>query len=328
MEEEMTPIRARIPALLLAVCCAAGAVAASAQSAPPPSSPQAAWTRPPAPGRLLEVAPGRRLHILCKGENTGPTVIVVAGMSQYTSLTGYGKVQDGIAPFARVCIFDRAGLGWSDPQPANWTQEGMVRDLHALIAAAGIASPYILVGHSMGGVISRLYVDTYRDEVAGLVLVDAAAGHDFVEFEASIATDGKRLDEALAHSRPGVPVSAMPPGTPPEIGLAFTPESLRGLKGEVEALLKMPPERKQVGAPGSLGALRLIVIRRGKMAEPPTKGDLIHRDEQKALARMSSDSVVMVAEGSGHLVSVDAPQVMIDATRRMVDAVRRGVPVS
>src|SRR5262245_46180563 len=86
----------------------------AAQSAAP-------YQKPPAPGQLVDIGGGKRLHLLCKGSGDGPTVIFEAGLSQWTATSTYGKAQDAIAGFARVCVYDRAGLGWSDGVPDGRT---------------------------------------------------------------------------------------------------------------------------------------------------------------------------------------------------------------
>lgn len=299
------------------------AVPATAQTHPSSGS----FTRPDAPGRLLDVGGGRLLHILCKGDADGPTVIFEAGLSQYTANSTYGASQDAIAPFARVCTYDRAGLGWSDPAPEAWTQDGMVHDLHRLLNAAEVAGPYILVGHSLGGLLARSYARAYPDEVAGIVLVDATSDRNFPELEAARAATVPQIEAALASSRPGVPVVGMPAGTSPEVILAFTPEVLRGVKAEFEALGRLPAERKQPGGFGVLDDLPLIVIRRGKTAQPPNERDVSHREGQEALATLSSNSLLIVAENSGHTIPLDEPQVVAEGVRRMLEAVRTGAPL-
>jgi pimeloyl-ACP methyl ester carboxylesterase len=292
-----------------------------------PTSP-GGFVRPAAPGRLVDVGGGRRLHILCKGEARGPTVIFEAGLSQFTANTTYGIAQDAIASFARVCTYDRAGLGWSDPAPEGWTQDLMVRDLHRLLGAAGVEGRYVLVGHSLGGLLARSYARAYPGEVAGLVLVDATSERDVTELEAARAVVVPQIDAALAGSRPGVPVVGMPPGTSAEVVLAFTPEILRGVKAEFEALGRLPAAMRRPGGLGRLGDLPLIVIRRGKTAQPPSAADVGHREGQEALAALSSNSVLIVAANSGHTIPLDEPQVVADAVRRMLDAQRSGGPLS
>lgn len=313
-------LRVTLAASALSIAVAASSLATAAAQSTAPSSPVTSpggFVRPAPPGRLVDVGGGRRLHILCKGDAAGPAVVFEAGLSQFTANTTYAAAQDAIAPFARVCTYDRAGLGWSDPAPAGWTQADMVKDLHRLLAAAELKGPYILVGHSMGGLLARSYVKTYPGEAAGLVLVDATSDRNFPEIQAASAVTVPQLDAALASSKPGVPVVGMPAGTSPEVVFAFTPEVLRGVKVEFEAWAQVRP-----GDFGRLGDLPLIVIRRGKASVPPNADDLNHRAGQEELAALSSNSLLIVAENSGHTIPLDEPHVVADAVRKMLEAVR------
>lgn len=316
----------RTSCLLSVLMIAAAAVPVSAQPpAQPPTPPTvpAAFVKPPAPGRLVDVG-GRRLHILCKGEAARPTVVFEAGLSQYTANTTYSIAQDAIAPFARVCTYDRAGLGWSDPAPQGWTQEGMAADLHALLRAAGESGPYVVVAHSLGGLVARTYARAFPDDLAGLVLLDATSDEDFDELAAAAATTVPQLDAAIGSSRPGVPVIGMPAGTSPEVVMAFTPEILQGVKIEFEALDRLPAERKRPGGFGDLGDLPLVVVRRGKTEQPPSETDLRHIRIQENLAKLSTDAKLIVAQNSGHTIPLDEPAVVAEAVRGIVDAIRAG----
>ena len=309
--------------VMMAATVPAAARAQGPSSQPQPSTVPAAFVRPPTPGRLVDVG-GRRLHILCKGVAAGPTVVIEAGLSQYTANSTYGPAQDVIAPFARVCTYDRAGLGWSDPAPEGWTEAGMAADLHALLAAAGESGPYVIVAHSLGGLLARIYARTYPHDVAGLILLDATSDEDFAELDSAAATLIPRLDAAISSSRPGVPVVGMPAGTSPEVVMAFTPEILRGVKAEFEALGRLPAEMKQPGGFGDLGNLPLIVVRRGKTEQPPSQDDLRHQRIQENLAKLSTNSALVVAQNSGHTISLDEPGVVASAVRRMLDALSSG----
>lgn len=288
----------------------------------PAATTPATYVKPQAPGRLIDVG-GRRLHILCKGTAGGPTVIFEAGLSQFTANTTYGIAQDAIAPFARVCTYDRAGLGWSDPAPKEWTQAGMAADLHALLAAAGEPGPYVIVAHSLGGLLARTYVRAYPREVAGLVLLDATSDEDFEELAAARDAVVAKLDAAIASSSPGVPVIGMPAGTSPEVVMAFTPEILRGVKTEFEALDRLPEKMKQPGGFGTLGDLPLVVVRRGKTEQPPSEADLRHRRVQESLAKLSTRGTLIVAEKSGHTIPLDEPAAVVEAVRRILDVLKR-----
>jgi len=121
-------------------------------------------------GRAVDIG-GRTLNIDCSGEGS-PAVILLP--TRFGGYSGYIKVRPEVAKFTRVCWYDRAGEGWSDPPPAPRTSTSITNDLHELLQRAPVPGPYILVGHSIGGSFARIYAGRYRSEVAGLVLVDSA----------------------------------------------------------------------------------------------------------------------------------------------------------
>src|SRR5215212_8961641 len=120
----------------------------------------------PAPGRLVDIG-GWRLHLNCTGEAkpTQPTVILEAGMGDFS--VEWSLVQPDVAKLARVCSYDRAGDGWSDIGPQPRTMRQIVYELHTLLDKADVRPPYVLVGHSFGGWLVRLYTATYPSEVTG-----------------------------------------------------------------------------------------------------------------------------------------------------------------
>jgi pimeloyl-ACP methyl ester carboxylesterase len=121
-------------------------------------------------GRAVDIG-GRTLNIDCSGEGS-PTVILLP--TRFGGYGGYIKVRPEVAKFARVCWYDRAGEGWSDPPPVPRTSATITNDLHDLLQRAPIPAPYILVGHSIGGSFARIYAGRFPSEVAGLVLVDSS----------------------------------------------------------------------------------------------------------------------------------------------------------
>ena len=126
----------------------------------------------PPPGRLVDVG-GFRIHLQVQGDDrAGPTVVLEAGLGSFSP--NWYWVQQALAPHVRVVSYDRAGLGWSDPSPAPRDAGTMAVELHAALHAAGIPGPYVLAGHSFGGLVVRAFADAYRPETAGLVLVDAS----------------------------------------------------------------------------------------------------------------------------------------------------------
>jgi pimeloyl-ACP methyl ester carboxylesterase len=196
----------------------------------------------------------------------------------------------------------------------------MAADLHNLLAASGEPGPYVIVAHSMGGLLARTYVRTYPKEVAGLILLDATSDEDFDELNGARDTYVPKLEAAISASKPGVPVIGMPVGTSPEVVMAFTPEILRGVKTEFEALDRLPAEMKKPGGFGNLGDLPLIVVRRGKTEQPPSPEDLRHQRIQENLVKLSKNATLVVAQNSGHTIPLDEPGVVADAVRRMLDA--------
>src|SRR6266851_5330639 len=130
----------------------------------------------PPPGRLVDVG-SHRLHLLELGRGS-PTILLEAGLM--STVLSWTELQRCLAESFRVVSYDRAGLGWSDLGPMPRTADRIVGELHSLLERAGISPPYVLVGHSFGGLTMPLFAARFPDEVAGMVLVDpvAPADHD------------------------------------------------------------------------------------------------------------------------------------------------------
>ena len=148
--------------------------AAFAADGQPKPSPNPALDVYAKPGKLVAIGSGRRLNLRCSGSGS-PTVILEAGATA-DSLT-WSDVQPRLAKFAHVCSYDRAGLGFSDEGPMPRDLDAEADDLHALIVAAQIKTPFILVGHSRGSNIARRYADKHAADLAALVLLDPPAQH-------------------------------------------------------------------------------------------------------------------------------------------------------
>ncbi|HVB35085.1 MAG TPA: alpha/beta fold hydrolase [Patescibacteria group bacterium] len=131
--------------------------------------------RHPPPGRMIDIG-GCRLHLLEKGKNH-PTVVFESGLPG--SVLSWSLVQEELSRLVRTVAYDRAGLGWSDPGPEPRSAESVTSELRLLLARAGVAPPYILVGHSFGGLTCRLYASRYPDEVAALVLLDPVGASEW-----------------------------------------------------------------------------------------------------------------------------------------------------
>ena len=241
---------------------------------------------------------GRRLHLSCTGSGS-PTVILEAGMGD--SLATWKAVQPAAAEITRVCSYDRAGRGTSDPDPRTEvrTSHAAVEDLRLLLGAAKIGGPYVLVGHSYGGAYIRLYAKRYPGDVAGMVLVDASHEDQFNRFTAT-----------------GYPLQLPPPGQ--------NPERIDMAGGLVE--IGQEPWRADIP---------LVVLSHGRTIAgefPNITQEQIPRIEaawlemQRELASRSSRGRLVVAQKSGHYVQTEEPELVISAIREVVEAARRRAP--
>jgi len=277
--------------------------------------------RYPPPGRLVDVG-GYRLHIHCSGPegDGGPTVVMDAGIGECS--LGWGLVQPEIARFARVCTYDRAGLGWSDSAPTPRTSQQIVRDLHALLTNAGIGPPYVLVGHSFGGLNARLYASQFPEDVAGIVLVDSA--HEDLPFRPPLLIRCGLLTAPL-----GVPrlfgqfvVSENPifdchskyPTAYPAI--ATGTKYLNTVRREWSAADESWSQARD--AKTTLGDRPLVVL----FASFTHEKFLVFKRLQMELAERSTKGKLIIVENSGHHIQHDQPEVVIDAVRDVVADVR------
>ncbi|HEY3615481.1 MAG TPA: alpha/beta hydrolase [Candidatus Sulfotelmatobacter sp.] len=285
-------------------------------------------TLPQAPGVLVDLD-GRKLHLFCTG-NGRPTVILEAGAGSFS--TDWALIQTQITKLTRVCSYDRAGYGWSDPGP-EWDTVGQVeRDLHGALNKAGIQAPLVLVGHSMGGLFARWYQHEHPDEIVGMVLIES--------YETTAPVNGKQVPlyslskEQLQANLPP-PSSLTKPPLPTEVHPPFDklPPSLQKTHLALERhffetldFSKGPAmmESWRVGlsklheaslAPDSLHGIPLFVISREDMNDD-------ERKQQKALTHLSAHSRWEIAVGSGHFVQLERPQLVIDA----IADVLRGIP--
>lgn len=299
------------------------------------------------PQRLVALPDGRRMNIYCLGEG-GPAVVLDAGWSD--NVTTWRRVQPQIARSVRVCAFDRAGSGFSDPGPLPRDTKAIVDDLRALLKSAGVAPPYVLVGHSMGGMDARLYASLHRDEVAGMVLVDPANPHQDERFRAVSPAVAAVTGQEIAETRKCVELAEtgklVPEhedwetcvGTPP----ASWPRSLRAaslaMHTDPAAQRQQLSEVENVGEPDSaqidkaeisFGDMPLIVL----TAEDTARGVPVSEKDKQALgkvwmtlhdeaAALSNRGVNRLVKGSGHFIHGEQPDVVIAAVLEVVAAAR------
>jgi pimeloyl-ACP methyl ester carboxylesterase len=318
----MTPARAVVPLLYLTVALEGDVL--RAQVAPLPSP----------PGRMVDVG-GRRLHLLCSGQGQ-PTVVLEAGASSFA--IDWTLVQRDVARSNRTCSYDRAGMGWSDPLPPD-TRASSATDLHNLLERAGETGPFVLVGASRGGLLTRAYVLEYSYEVVGLVLVDPASedrlftmlngeGVLIAELTAEqLATTFPKQTIPVPRRSPqqGAPFDKLPPdlyeirvrlderliasapdSVPPAVVGAFQ-------EGERAFLARLLATRKDIHP---LGSRPTVVLTRGN--EKNAAREEVHA----ALAELSSNSRHSIVAGAGHEIHLFEPSAVITAIADVVKAIR------
>jgi len=296
----------------------------------------------PPPGAMVDVG-GYRLHIFCEGTGS-PTVIMESGLGDPSLL--WALVRPEIAKATRTCVYDRAGLGWSDLSPKPRTAENIVKELHTLLTNAGIAGPYVLVGHSMGGVYMRLYAHNYPDDVVGMVLVESSHEEQISRFPEAFVKFRKQSTQrflqqlkaykllvaigafALAPSK--VPVDDKLPQASREIYQALAAADTKFVETVIAEQRAVEPNLAQVNAARitTLGNIPLIVLSRGQSDLSPSGADLspeviqqveqIWQQLQTELALLSPQGKRAVAEQSGHYIQLKQPQLVIDAIKQVV----------
>jgi pimeloyl-ACP methyl ester carboxylesterase len=309
--------------------------------------PAAGWTferwalarqrrRYPAPGRQVDVG-GRRLHLWIRGDAPGPTVVIEQGAGAAGAF--WLPVLDDIAAFARVCLYDRAGYGWSDPAKGPRSMEDRVADLRRLLTAAEVPGPYVLVGHSYGGPLITLFARDYPQDTAGLVFADTpdlddVLGPVYRKITARVHLPMMRLLALAARFGVlrllrGVTRGLLPPHLSQEARDAMA--ATRGAAGfaagadDIRSLHTASERTRRGLAPGALGETPVAVISHTERFPPPFDALENGFDEgQDRLAALSANSARVIAEGAGHLVQLDAPALVVDTIRRVHAAARDG----
>ncbi len=300
------------------------------------------------PGRLIDIG-GYRMHLLCTGRSVPgrPTAILSAGGGGLA--VDWALVQPGIAGSARVCSYDRANEGWSDPGPNPRTLQQEVYELHAALRAAGENPPYVMVGHSLGGLVVRLYAQSYPEEVIGAVLLEPTHESAQLGYRGSLvrvrtlATDrpvpsprglreappemmtGDRLQECEAQAASEViygPFAKLPSAAQAmRLWVQRHPTCVMLSEDLLpEELHQIWTRRQSESQP--LGDMPLIVVAGAQISVPPGADAAAWRrekmDHMMDLARLSRNGRLVTEPAAGHSLHLEAPSVVIATVNEVV----------
>lgn len=288
------------------------------------------------PGRLARLADGRNINLRCAGQGA-PTVVLEGGFAA-TSLV-WGKVQPKLAGAHRVCSYDRAGYGFSDPGPMPRDGAAVAHDLDEALRVAGIDGPFVLVGHSAGALYVRLLADLRPREVVGMVLVDPSVEHQdrrlaaaFGPGAGSLAGPRARAERCLAAAEQGVLPSSdpslgicTPPARPDQpatvnaarLAEALNPSTWRTQISELDSLWTSTSDEVDHGRP-SYGALPLVVLTAdgGRPGAPAPMLDASRRfwaALHRELAARSSRGDARWVANTSHMIMTDRPDAIVAA---------------
>jgi len=303
--------------------------------------------RYPPPGRMVSVE-GHNLMLYCTGEGS-PTVVIETGVG--IGWEDWQSVLPQLAELSRVCVYDRAGYGWSAPGPRPRTALQAATELHGLLTNAGLTGPYVLVAHSFGGYIARVYASRFRDSLGGVVLVDPSQEDElrltnWAQAAPSLRPESRWRRLALYRVHWFFPLSGLrrllllyqgekglapglrrlPLGVQRRVLIGSSSTQLETERDEYASLPESEAEARAAAFPRDL---RLTVITARYRASPsdprwPVRAwPATHRELQSKLAQSSAFGKQIFAENSGHSVQLDQPELIIDAVRDMVEESRR-----
>jgi pimeloyl-ACP methyl ester carboxylesterase len=277
----------------------------------------------PMPGQLIDVG-GHRLHLSCTGSGS-PTVVLEPGGGEMSSNLGW--ITPAVARDTRVCVYDRAGRGWSEP--ADTVQDGMqiATDLHTLLQRGNVPGPYVLAGHSFGGLYVLAFAARYPDEVAGLVLVDSTApasaakpgtvspddggSYDVMGRVSALVSISARLGLSRLYGR--LEHGSMPPRSRDEARASNATAS--HVRSTIDEYVAANASTEQAASLGDFADKPLVVLTAGSESDAT---DLAKQDD---LATLSTNSVHRVIDGATHDSLVSNEEHAATTTPAILDVV-------
>ena len=284
----------------------------------------------PATGQLIEVG-GHKLYLNCVGSG-GPTVVLEPGAGGTSSELGW--ITPPMAAHTRVCVYDRAGRGWSEPADSPQDGAQIATDLHTLLHRAGEPGPYVLAGHSLGGLYVRIFAAHYPDEVAGLVLVDSTASKE--PAKAVVRPSDDSFDQQVGRAPAVASLAArvglarllgqlnwgeLPPDSRSEIRTSNAQASW--VRSTVDEYLRAGASAQEAASLRDLGDKPLFVVTAGRHPES-------WMEQQSKMLALSTNSVQEVVAGAAHidlLIDRTYAAATAQALLAVVDSARTGRPL-
>ena len=282
----------------------------------------------PMAGQLIDVG-GHSLHLNCTGSGS-PTVVLEPGGGEMSS--NFGWITPAVAGTTRVCVYDRAGRGWSEPADSPQDSTQIATDLHTLLQRGNVPGPYVLAGHSFGGLYVRTFAARYPDEVAGLVLVDSTASKSATAPPAASDSDGlmgrvSALVSSSARVGLGRLVSqlsfgSLPPRSRDEV--RATGSTVGTLRSTIDEYLQANASMEQSAALRDFADKPLVVLTAG------SGNDAAWQAKQKDMAALSTNSAHRVINGATHEALIAEEEYAAATTQAIIDvvaSVQSGAPL-
>ncbi len=274
----------------------------------------------PMTGQLVDVG-GHRLHLQCTGSGT-PTVVLQPGGGDMSSAMGW--IAPAVAAHTRVCVYDRAGRGWSDPADATQDGEQIAIDMHTLLHRARVPGPYVLAGHSFGGLYVRIFAARYPNEVAGMVLIDStgaaspawtsahdAGSYDLLGRLSVLASTSARLGVGRLIGLVGY--GSLPPQSAAEVRAKIATSA--SLRSTIDEFIQANASEHEAASLVDFGDKPLVVLTAG------SGSDAAWIAAQDQTATLSTNSVHRVIDAASHQTLIANKEGAAATTQAILDVV-------